>query len=656
MSDDTINIKRPDQIGAELIRAAKVAIDAGTYTVADAAKLAHPGVAVLLEAGDPDTCALFARLPTLGRGWGRYSAELLKRVRAIARGLRIGVRVAAPAEDRPLRSLREALEAPEGWADYPIPDRWEADESGIWARTRDRDGEDRLVLVADAPIYVVGVERDVGGGEERERIRLGHLRHGRWTEIRMPRSHARSTREIVGYADSGLPVSSETAKGLVSWIVACERSGRDDLPVDEVTTRTGWHSSDRYVSGPGCAIAIDDPDGTRDGWRPAGGLSGWIRAAEAIATEPVPWLLLFAAAAAPALPWLDLGHCPIVDLSGPRGRGKTTALRFAASAFGRPDEGAGGTITTWDQSPTYVERIAARTWDAPLLLDDAARARRPEDVTSSLYSLAQGRGRGRGTPGGVQRTATWRTIVISTGEAPVVEATEKGGARARVLSITQSPAIRSFEIARALEAGIASHYGHLAPLLASAALAQGEGLRERHRHWLSEWASQAQGADTRQLSTAAVISVGSELCEAIGVPIPACGWDFTLFESLQNSVAMADQRTRGLDLVRAEVSMNPTNYMGREARDRYGEPIPPARGYRGIWLDTEEWIGIFPPVLRALMREQGHDLAPLLQLWKEDGVLVCNHGTQLQKKYREARHCIYAFRKASLWPSKVGEQ
>lgn len=605
------------------------------------ARLMTPGVAYLYDCGDQALSQLLTLLrgirglPKQVDAVRKYFDQTMKRTRARASDL----------SDTGGPIVRDVVEAPNEWPAYPTPAGWVASPAGISKQVAEK-GELRTVLVADEPLLVTAVRKDVGTG--RESLVLGYRRHNRWVELAMPREHARSGRDLVAYCGQGLPVSAGTSRDIEAWLVGCERAGRQEIPVREVTSRTGWHG-DLYVQGPGGPLELEDPDEVRTGWRTSGTWGGWLDALSVIEAEPAAWLVLYSAAVAPLLRWLQLGHCPIVDLSGPKGRGKTTCLRLAGSAWGRPDDGIGGTILTWGATPTYLERLAARTWDAPLLLDDTKRARRPQDVTQALYALAQGRGQGRGMIVGVQRTATWRTVAISTGEAPLVEATEAGGAKARVLSITISPAISSMKMAKALEARILVNHGHLGPRLAARALELGPELHTRYQAALNSWAIRVP-ADTRLLSTCAAIDVAHGVCLEIGMPEPQADWRAALRTALEESVTAGDQATRALDLVRDELARHGSAYRGHTRKDRTGEEIEPSGGYRGIWREGDAWIGIYPGVLLELLRAAEHDATVVIGQWMERGILSATRGrNQLEVGLRAGeKHRVYAFLKSRV--------
>lgn len=575
--------------------------------------------------------ALFSacRLPAVGPQVDGLGRAIRGRAESMRDAQTAHLRLARPDEQAP--ALTTAVGAPSAWPKYPVPVGYNVTPGGIFRVNADGD-----TWVAGDPVLVTGHQVDIGTGQEH--VELGFRRHGAWRTLVVPRVQARDQRQLVALADDGVPVSSGNSRDLVSWLDGCEHTGAGAIPVRRFTTRTGWHD-DQYVAGSHSDLRLHDPEGDRDGWEQVGTWEGWCAALEEVEAEPVPWLILYAAAVGPLLRWLRLGHCPIVDLSGPRGRGKTTCLRLAGSGWGRADEAPGGTIRTWDASPTYMERLAEGTWDAPMLLDESHRAPRRDLVGQTLYALAQGRGKGRARPDGVRRTATWRNVVISTGEVPVIEATEKGGARARVLSVTRTPAISCRSVAQRLERGLATNYGHLGARLAQLAAGQGDQLRSRYLDFLEAWAAEVE-ADTRLLSSAAAIDVAAELVTEL-VGEPACDWRAQLAETLQLSVEEADQATRALDLVRGF-------WLSRQSSFARGpgdlEKTPPGHAWLGI--QYADRVCLFPHVLEELLQENGHDVRPVVTRWRELGVLVANDGFKWKVRVRGRSEGLYTFDRA----------
>jgi len=494
------------------------------------------------DATRPQVSALLTRLA--GQRGARADAGRLRRD-IEARARRTTLRIADPEALAP--SLRAALGAPDTWPEYPVPAGYQVSGGRISELTL-RGETVHACAVSQRPIMPIGRIRDVSTHDES--LVLGWRDDETWRTLTLPAAEAFDARLLVRHRGSGLPVSSDSARRVVRWLDVCEACAGAALPRKRHTRRTGWHGT-TYVAGPDSVDpTLYDPDGDRSGWVPRGTWAGWAAGLRAIAREPVAWIVLYAALAGVLLRGMGLRHNPILDLSGRRGTGKSTLLALCGSCYGRPDEAHGGTLETWDGTATSIERIAGRAWDAAVLLDDTKRARDPRVVGQLLYELAQGRGRSRGTETGLQRTATWRTVVISTGEAPLVELTEAGGAKVRVLSVDVSPALSSGDTARAIESVIRAHHGHAARRLAAHVGAHKLHLAAAHARWRDAWTSSHDG-DARLLSTVAAIDVTADLCIAAGFPAPACDWRTALAQALVGSIDLADVAGRALAEVRS---------------------------------------------------------------------------------------------------------
>ena len=99
-------------------------------------------------------------------------------------------------------------------------------------------------------------------------------------------------------------------------------------------------------------------------------------------------------------------------LLGSSSMGKSLSLKTASSVWGKPD-----TYTkTWRSTNNALEGTASEHNDSFLPLDEISECD-PRIVGNSVYMLANGKGKGRSTTTGHNRTAkTWRIIFLSNGE------------------------------------------------------------------------------------------------------------------------------------------------------------------------------------------------------------------------------------------------
>ena len=99
-------------------------------------------------------------------------------------------------------------------------------------------------------------------------------------------------------------------------------------------------------------------------------------------------------------------------LLGSSSMGKSLSLKTASSVWGKPDN----YTKTWRSTDNALEGTASEHNDSFLPLDEISECD-PRIVGNSVYMLANGKGKGRSTTTGHNRTAkTWRIIFLSNGE------------------------------------------------------------------------------------------------------------------------------------------------------------------------------------------------------------------------------------------------
>ncbi|NBV62339.1 MAG: DUF927 domain-containing protein [Rhodobacteraceae bacterium] len=179
--------------------------------------------------------------------------------------------------------------------------------------------------------------------------------------------------------------------------------------------------------------------------------------------HPVAALMLCASAGSVALEATG-AHPFVVDLHGTTSKGKSTALKFAASLWGNPDDQAGLPMS-WASTVASIERRAAFLKHMPTFVDDTKKCPVKEREKLAAVIYGWGVGKARATIGGVQAVATWRSALLSTGEAPLSEiAGEHAGLRMRVLPVSRQPFPDGHPTVRLIEGMDA--WGHGGPKVA----------------------------------------------------------------------------------------------------------------------------------------------------------------------------------------------
>lgn len=335
---------------------------------------------------------------------------------------------------RSQRALREApveerLRMPEGYS-------FASDGSLYEKGTGERPDE----LITLRPLLIRRILVDHRSG--RENVELAFTREGSWRTVTVERAVVCSSRRIVDeLASVGAPVDSGNAGGVVAWLRTLEAVNERRIPRTLSVDACGWHDLDDELVflapekiGEGRELVFDGGLGRSRivrGLRSKGDVESHLEALRrAFLADRVAATAICAALAAPMLRLLGAPGFAL-HLVGDSSRGKSSMLKIAASVYGDP--ASEDWVPSWNSTTVGLEQRAATLCDLPFCIDEAGVVD-PKQREMAVYMLIDGTGRTRGARGGGLRdTASWRTIVLSTGEHGLVDEEANTGAQVRVL-------------------------------------------------------------------------------------------------------------------------------------------------------------------------------------------------------------------------------
>jgi len=368
----------------------------------------------------------------------------------------------SPGETPPgTRMLRNTV--PELPVDLALPPNFKFEKSGILFVKETRSGDIMTYKAAGAPVIIT--ERIFNVDTETEKLEICFQYLNGWRRVLFPRSTIFDARKILRMADFGVPVSSESSKYLVKWFDALADINRDTIPVSQAVSKLGWRGDREFVlPNFSSRYRIDnDDDGSQrtiSGFTTAGTREEWISRMQYLRQSPKARFILAASFAAPLLRILGQRNFILHNWGGSQD-GKTATLWAVMSVWGNPDL----LIGTFDATATAMERKAALHSDLPLAVNEREVLNRfkKQDINPLLYILGEGRGRGRGTKTGLQNLATWRTIMLSTGEGTLSNTGSLEGVMTRVLEVCDGPLAHDREFARGLYYFLPRNHGHAGP-------------------------------------------------------------------------------------------------------------------------------------------------------------------------------------------------
>jgi hypothetical protein len=397
--------------------------------------------------------------------WIRYSLNEVKEAIEIA----IERAQAVPSATRRVRMEHESgvsfLES-----DLP-PGYVRHNDGSIWFSPSETDEgrkPSKPVQVSTSALRISRIQENIDTGQISLTISFEYL--GRTRSTTILRSQMSNSRQLIAsLSGEGAPVTSINARLITAYLAAYEHAFASSIKVKKVTGRFGRGRTNGPFFLPGISLDVDfAPAGPGDAslYRAYSSRRGELRVWGALMREVwreslmIPQVAVLAAFIPPLQRRLLIPNF-ILDIYGNTSTGKSTALKLAASVYGKPHD-PDSLIMQWMNTSAAVEQVAAMCSELPVFLDDAQHC--PAELKRSvIYMIANGRGKGRGSNrGGISETATWHTVALSTSEEPLHEASPHEGARGRILSVGGSvppfrPAMAGF--VQNIERGVAAYHG-----------------------------------------------------------------------------------------------------------------------------------------------------------------------------------------------------
>lgn len=515
-------------------------------------------------------------------------------------------------------------------------------------------------VIAHCAPLITGRTIDID--EENQGLRLSWSRGNGFSHRVVDRGMLFDARRITGLIDFGYAVTTTNAKFQVDYLAQFEAENLLTLPTAKTTSHFGWQGKGReagylvgrqFINQKGDSMkselradAMDWSDGVvvfrghgagdeqiAEGYYAQGNYGDWVNAVHVASKYPRVLATIYCSFVPPMLAILD---CPnfIFDLCSVTSEGKTTAQRAAASVWGCPDERQmSAAIQTWDVTKVFVERASAVLCDLPLILDDTKRATDTRIISSVLYAVASGRGRGRGSTSGLQRSRVYRTVLISSGEQKVTSFSTDAGAKMRVLEIEGTPFgkvnAETAKVVESLNLAFRSNFGHAGPKFA-------EWLNQNRERWPEFRLRFNQKAQTyiesassekagRMATYAAAIAITADIVhEALSLPF---AFDDPLAKLWAEISGEADDplgAKKALQYLMSWASQNEHRFDGRLDVDRQMTPLTPSGGIVGRWDAGEkyEFIAFYPHVVEDVLSGQKFHTDSILRQWREWGWLA----------------------------------
>lgn len=504
---------------------------------------------------------------------------------------------------------------------------------------------ERRVAVSQAPILIT---RRIGNMQNKTiLLEIAFRTHRGWHKTLQDRDTMLSSRKIVDTSKFGLPIASDNALEVVSWLRHFEDQNADHIPLGYASGAMGWQGADdhptkhgficgtRQIGGNGRAIELDATEGDMAEAREIreyGNFEHWKEAIHRVAHFSAVRLGIIVALATPLIAVVD-GPNGVVEWAGRTSGGKSTILKIAQSCW----RSAGYQLSTWNSTSIGLEASAQFLSDLPLFIDDSSTALdggRSQGLGRVVYQLVGGRARGRATREGGQRVRSrWRTIVLGSGEVPLGELAKAEGASARILSIWSAPFGETTPETGALISdtihALSENYGFAGPRLVQWLCDNRESWDDLRQLYADTCKTVRETICTPAASRLAEVIALLDVANLVAAKAELLPWDpRSLLED--RDIVNALKNAMNLASASADRAFDAHEYMIGEAQARPKSWIPwgedPGKDDRdppGGWLGYRalDEFAFFPSQARKILQQGGFTAEAALRAWKDLGVL-----------------------------------
>ncbi|WP_158262164.1 MULTISPECIES: DUF927 domain-containing protein [Pirellulaceae] len=540
-----------------------------------------------------------------------------------------------------------------------------------WVVTADGISQIDEPIEIDSPVFIK--ERHVDKVSEKESVTLAFLRDDAWKFVTVSREIISSNRLIVDtLASIGFPVNSNNAPLVVQYLADFEKTNLRAIRRSRITLQLGWqgdHGHDGFMLGTKHLVSKASQgsitniqfQGADQGnqqiasaFYSTGSFETWRNVLESVREKPQVMLAVYSSLSAPMLSILGAPNF-LMSIAAPTSSGKTVALRVAASVWGNPNEQQHmSVLKTWSSTATWRERVPAVLHNLPFMMDDTKLALKASDVGTTIYQVAQGIGKGRGSVLGIAHQDVWNTVAITSGEQPLTNFTQDGGTRARTLSCWGSPfsnqTPETGRFVRQVDSGVRENFGHAGQRFIQYLLDHQQDIKEWQVRFSNELGKfEAMATPSRNIFAGrmathfATISTTAWLAhKALQLP-----WEYRdpiepLWDMLVEEAGEANRAAEALRYVMDWAWSNQASFFGRTGMTN-GQPT---LGWAGRWdvnsdipdlsenESSWECIVFIRARLRALLSDGGFEAEAIIRTWRDSGWLLTDDPKRMTRKVR----------------------
>jgi uncharacterized protein (DUF927 family) len=322
--------------------------------------------------------------------------------------------------------------------------------------------------------------------------------------------------EIVKLLDEGMHFKESDSTELIKYFDKFITQYQDVLPEETVASKSGWKNDfslfvvgDKAISATGIQTVLQKDNPTAEVYTQKGELGPTVEAINMLRKYDAVSFKLYTACTPPILKLLNI-HSFVETQQTPSGRLKTTMGLLAASIWGDPERLQLNAESTRAGIQKHVEFCT----DLPIFVDETSIT---DNIKDMVYLIANGVGRSKSnSEGGLVMPSTWSTVVLTTGEKPILSESALMGQQVRVVPLRDGvhDKLPSSNVKQILNA-ITTNYGHIGILFMQKLIKEKDNIEFLFNAFLNDFPEMEDITSDRAKEYYAAIATAGYLLEKV---------------------------------------------------------------------------------------------------------------------------------------------
>ena len=263
---------------------------------------------------------------------------------------------------------------------------------------------------------IIPVAKYTNINTNKEKIKLAFRKNGKWQYFIADKQQISVASKIIFLSDIGIEVTSENAKGLVSYLSEIINKNVDVIPNYDSVSCIGWNKND-FIPYDKTSF-FDGEDNYKiiyDSLNEKGDFNKWMGLVKELRKNKYIQIVMATTFASPLLEKMDIMPFIVNLWSAKSGTGKTVACMVAMSSWGDPTSGHLHFST--NNTTNFYARTASFLKNITMFCDELQIIKHSKDIQldSLAMDLCNGKERGRATKENeIKEVKTWSNNFLFT--------------------------------------------------------------------------------------------------------------------------------------------------------------------------------------------------------------------------------------------------